>query len=122
MPPWLIALALVLGLIVLVPARRLQLAGFSSRTIGTYALILWSLGMVAAMGPGAARALVPILLVAYIAPFVAGPDTLARVMRRSPPGSSPPPRTVKDVTPRDEAAPAPEDDTGDRTAPGDGPP
>lgn len=121
MPPWLIALALVLGLIVLVPARRLQLAGFSSRTIGTYALILWSLGMVAAMGPGAARALIPILLVAYIAPFVAGPDTLARVMRRSPPGGSPP-RVMKDVTPRDQAAPVPEDGAEDRTAPRDGPP
>ncbi|MFP5342707.1 MAG: hypothetical protein ACLGIJ_07275 [Candidatus Limnocylindria bacterium] len=100
MPPWLIALALVLGLIVLVPARRLQLAGFSGRVIGSYAFLLWAFGMLAAMGPGATRALLPMLLIAYVAPFVAAPDTLARVMRRPKPGGGPPGPPIKDVTPR----------------------
>jgi hypothetical protein len=111
-PPWLLALALVIGLIVLVPARRLQLAGFSARAIGGYALLLWLFGMGIAIRPGATRVLIPFLLVAYIAPFVAGPDAVRRVLRRpiaggpGGPGSSatdgragrPP---MKDVTPPD---------------------
>jgi len=111
-PPWLLALALVIGLIVLVPARRLQLAGFSARAIGGYALLLWLFAMGIAIRPGATRVLIPFLLVAYIAPFVAGPDTVRRVLRR-PAGNGPggaggsatdsrwgrPP--MKDVTPPD---------------------
>ena len=42
-PPWLIALALVLGLLVLIPARRLRAAGLSSGSVGLYALTLWGL-------------------------------------------------------------------------------
>lgn len=102
MPPWLIALALVLGLIVLVPSRRLQLAGFSGRVIGSYALLLWAFGMLAAMGPGGTRALIPMLLIAYVAPFIAAPDTLARVMRQRRPGGGPHHPPLKDVTPRDD--------------------
>lgn len=97
-PPWLLALALVIGLIVLVPARRLQLAGFSARTIGGYTLALWLFAMGIAIRPGATRVLIPFLLVAYIAPFVAAPDTVRRVLRRpvSVPPEQPP---MKDVTP-----------------------
>ena len=71
--PWLLALALVLGLLVLVPARRLQLSGLSARVIGLYALVLWLLGMAVAIRPVATRFLVPIVLVLYLAPFIAGP-------------------------------------------------
>lgn len=102
-PPWLIALALVIGLIVLVPARRLQLAGFASRTIGAYALLLWVFAMAIAIRPGATRILIPFLLVAYIAPFVAAPDTVRRVLRRptgGAPGDVPTPPPMKNVTPR----------------------
>ena len=53
--PWLLALGLVIGLLVLIPARRLQLAGLSSRTIGLYALSLWILAMVVAIAPTATR-------------------------------------------------------------------
>jgi hypothetical protein len=104
-PPWLLALALVIGLIVLVPARRLQLAGFSSRAIGGYALLLWLFAMTIAIRPGATRLLIPFLLVAYIAPFVAAPDTVKRVFRRRPgspagvAGTERPP--MKNVTPPD---------------------
>ncbi len=100
-PPWLLALALIVGLLVLVPARRLHLSGFSARTIGSYALMLWLFAMAMAIRPGAARILVPMLLVAYLAPFVAGPDTVRRVLRRPPP-IQPPDPPLKDVTPRDE--------------------
>jgi hypothetical protein len=102
-PPWLLALGLVLGLLVLIPARRLQLAGLAPRTIGILALTLWALGMLVAIRPVASRVLIPILLIAYIAPFVAGPDRLGRVLRRGGRGRGTPPRPpMKNVTPPDD--------------------
>lgn len=101
--PWLLALGLVVGLLVLIPARRLQLSGFRGRAIGLYTAMLWLLAMGIAIRPVGARILVPFLLVLYLAPFVAGPDTVARVFRRRPPGGLPPDRPpMKDVTPPDE--------------------
>ncbi len=99
--PALIAVGLVLALIVLLPARRLQLAGLSSRSIGGYALGLWLLGFALAVRPGGTRFLIPILLIAYIAPFVAAPDRIARVLRRGRGGGPPvtPPPPMKNVTP-----------------------
>lgn len=102
--PWLVALALVVGLLVLIPARRLQLAGVRARTIGLYALGLWILAMALAIRPAGARVLVPFLLVAYLAPFVAAPDTVRRVLRRG--GGDPrDPPPMKDVTPPDDDGP-----------------
>ena len=104
-PPWLLALGLVLGLLVLLPARRLQLAGLPPRTIGMLALILWALGMLVAVSPGGARVLIPILLVAYLAPFVAAPDRVGRILRGvvagpgGRGGAAGPP--IKNVTPPD---------------------
>ena len=108
-PPGILLVALLIALIVLVPARRLQLAGVSSRTIGLYALGLWALATLVAVRPGATRILVPILLVAYLAPFVAAPDAVARILRRGRGGSGPggsvgpdrPP--MKNVTPPDDS-------------------
>jgi hypothetical protein len=107
--PEYLALGLVLVLLVLVPARRLQLAGFGARTIGAYAASLWLLALVIAIRPGVLRILVPILLVAYLAPFIASPAALDRIVRRGrrgggapkPPssGARPP---IKNVTPPDE--------------------
>jgi hypothetical protein len=109
--PWLLALALVIALLALIPARRLQLAGVSSRAIGLYALVLWVLGMTLAVRPAGARVLIPFLLVAYIAPFVAAPDRVRRVFGRGglPPGDPPP---MKDVTPPEST---PDDERGDRS-------
>lgn len=95
-PPWLLALALGLGLLVLIPARRLRAAGLSRWSVGLYALVLWSLAMFVAIRPGATRIVVPLLLLVYLAPFIAGPDALGRVLRRRAP---PPP--IKNVTPPD---------------------
>ena len=97
--PWLLALALGVAFAVLLPARRLQLGGLSSRAIGIYALFVWALGMAVVIRPGVTRFLIPILLVAYIAPFVAGPDRIARWSRRR---GGPPPKELKDVTPPSE--------------------
>ena len=116
-PPWLLALGLVLGLLVLLPARRLQLAGLAPRTIGLLALMLWALAMLVAISPGGARVLIPILLIAYLAPFVAAPDRVGRILRRGGSGGpgrgGPPP--MKNVTPPDPDVPA-------DTPPRDGPP
>jgi hypothetical protein len=95
-PPWLLALALGLGLLVLIPARRLRAAGLSSGSVGLYALTLWGLAMFVAIRPGATRIVIPLLLLAYLAPFIAGPDVLGRVLRRQP--ARPP---IKNVTPPD---------------------
>lgn len=95
-PPWLLALALGLGLLVLIPARRLRAAGLSSGSVGLYALTLWGLAMFVAIRPGATRIVIPLLLLAYLAPFIAGPDVLGRLLRRQP--ARPP---IKNVTPPD---------------------
>jgi len=99
--PWLLALGLVLALIVLIPAKRLQLAGVSGRVTGAYAIALWLMGMLIAIRPVGIRVLLPILLIAYLAPFIAGPDRVARVLARR--RLDPPP--VKNVTPPDERPP-----------------
>jgi hypothetical protein len=107
--PWLLALALVIGLLVLIPARRLQLSGFSARAIGLYTLVLWLMGMALAIRPVGARFLVPMLLVAYLAPFVAGPDQVRRLIGRGrgpdgpadPSGSAGERPPIKNVTPED---------------------
>lgn len=107
-PPWLLALGLVLGVLVLFPARRLQLAGLSARVIGLYAVALWLMGFLMAVRPIGARFLIPIVLLAYIAPFVAAPEVVGRVLRRGQPRDPPPP-PMKNVTPPDDPAARPDD-------------
>ena len=104
-PVWILAVALVVGLLVLLPARRLRLAGLSGRAIGFYAVTLWIMGFVMAVRPVGARFLIPIVLLAYIAPFVAAPEVVGRVLRRGLPRDPPadPPRPpMKNVTPPDD--------------------
>jgi hypothetical protein len=101
--PWLLAVGLVLGVLVLLPARRLQLAGLSGRAVGLYAAALWLMGFVLAVRPGGARFLVPILLLAYIAPFVAAPEVVGRALGRGGPPDPPKP-PIKNVTPPDDPA------------------
>ncbi len=102
--PALLAIGIVLVLLVLLPARRLQLAGFGSRSIGLYALCLWGLAFFLAVRPGATRFLIPILLIAYLAPFVVAPARLAGIVRRGGrDGRDEPPKPpMKNVTPPDE--------------------
>src|SRR4051812_9202108 len=96
--PWLIALALVIGLLVLIPARRLTASGLSARAVGAYAVGLWIIGMLVAVRPLGGRLLVPLLLVLYLAPFIATPEVVGRVIRRGGRGRRP----LKDVTPMPE--------------------
>ena len=108
--PALLAVGLIIGLIILLPARRLQLAGFSRRSIALYAICLWALAFFMAVRPLAARFLIPILLIAYLAPFVVAPGRLSGIVTRGKgrggpggPGSAGDPRQpqIKNVTPPD---------------------
>src|SRR5262245_15262978 len=97
--PALLAIGIAIALVVLIPARRLQLAGFRARWIGLYALCLWALAFLLAIRPTATRFLIPILVVAFIAPFVVAPERLSGIVRR---GRGDPPRPpMKNVTPPD---------------------
>jgi hypothetical protein len=95
MPPVLALIILVAGLLGLIPVWRLRAAAWPSRWLAIawagYALAIF----LAIRAPIATRFLVPILVLAYVAPFVAGPERLARVVR----GRADPPRPVIDVTP-----------------------
>src|SRR6266851_440416 len=106
--PALLAIALVLGLLVLLPSRRLQLAGFRARSIGIYAAFLWILAFALAIRPTATRFLIPIVLIAYLAPFVVAPGRMARIVSRGRGQSrergqldDPPQPPMKNVTPPD---------------------
>jgi hypothetical protein len=104
--PALLAIGLALALLVLLPARRLRLAGFSGRSIGLYAAVLWALAFFLAIRPAATRFLIPILLIAYLAPFVVAPGRLSRIVQRGRGGSGPrrgdpPTPPMKNVTPPD---------------------
>jgi hypothetical protein len=101
MPPGLLALVLVLGVLALVPARRLARLGWSRGSVGTYFLALWAMGFAVATAPGGARILVPLLLVVWIAPFVTWRTAIDRMLGRPPPHE--PPRNVTPPEPRDES-------------------
>lgn len=96
--PVLIALGIVIALLVLLPARRLHLAGIRTRWIAAYFVAVWLLAFALAVRPLSSRFLIPILVLAYIAPFIVAPERLSGIVRRR--GRGEPPRPpVKNVTP-----------------------
>lgn len=122
-----IALVGLVALLVLIPTRRLQLAGWKRESLATYYLTVWFLGAAVAVLPAPTRFLIPLLLVAYLAPFVTLRDGLDRLLGRprvdrggrtegsggfggggesgsGPSGGRPPDqgRPMKNVTPPDE--------------------
>jgi hypothetical protein len=94
-----VGLALVLlaaMLLALLPVWRLAQAGWRPGVLfAAWVAYAAALAIVIRV-PGPARFLVPILVLAYVVPFVAGPERLGRVLGRR----VPPPRPVVDVTPR----------------------
>jgi hypothetical protein len=97
-----IALGILVALVVLLPARRLHLAGFSRGVVAVYALGVWALAMVLAIRPVLIRFLVPILVVLYLAPFVTAPGRMTAIVRRGRgPRGDPPRPPMKNVTPPD---------------------
>lgn len=92
--PAFLALALLILLLVLIPTRRLQLAGWSPGALAAYYVAVAGLALLVAGIRGPARFLVPILLIAYLAPFVTARAGLDRLLGRGKPPGEP-----RDVTP-----------------------
>lgn len=84
--PLLVAIALAAGLLALLPTARLRTAGLGPRALGAYWLGMVALGVLALEQRGPARIVIPVLVVAYVAPFVAArvanPRRIRRIGRR----------------------------------------
>ena len=111
MSPVLLLIVLVAALLALIPVWRLRVAGWRASWLlaawAGYALAIF----IGIRLPVATRFLLPILVLAYVAPFVAGPERLNRFAgpRREPP------RPIIDVTPRPPTALPGPDDEEDRS-------
>jgi hypothetical protein len=75
-------LVMAIGLLVLIPTRRLFLGGWTSGPLGIYFAGMVLLGLLVAEVRGPARYLVPILVLAYIAPFITVRQGLDRIRGR----------------------------------------
>ena len=99
MPPDLLLLLLLTCLVAMIPVRRLHEARWSAGSLFT-AWCLYALGLFVGMRfPGLARYLLPVMAIAFVAPFVAGPRRLA-VLGRLFGARREAPRVVIDVTPK----------------------
>jgi hypothetical protein len=89
-------LLLLAALLALLPVWRLHVAGWPARWLALAWLAYGVAILFVLRFPLASRFLIPLLIVAFLAPFVAGPERLSRVLavRRREPG------VVIDVTPR----------------------
>ncbi len=97
MSPALLAELIVVALLAMIPVRRLHAAGWASGTLFT-AWVLYAVGLLVGVRfPGAFRFLVPVIAVAFVAPFVVRPERLTWLFgpRRAAP------RPILDVTPPD---------------------
>jgi hypothetical protein len=83
MPYTLLGLLAAIAILVLVPTRRLFLAGWSGRSLTLYFLGVIALGMIVAELRAPAKFLIPILVVVYIAPFVTARAGVARLLGRA---------------------------------------
>ena len=117
--PLLVLLLLIVGLLALLPTWRLAAAGWPGRWLTVYwLLIAGSLFLVLRLPP-VSRVLLPIVVLAAIAPFVAVPERLTRVLGGRPPSREPEAR-VDVVTPSRRQLPSGHVDAdggGDRTDP-----
>ena len=86
---------LLAALVALLPVWRLRVAGWPrgwliAAWIGYTVVILFALRFA-----GTLRFLLPVIVLLFVAPFVAGPERVTRVLVRRPPE-----RPIVDVTPR----------------------
>jgi hypothetical protein len=104
----LVLLIAAIGALVLIPTRRLFLAGWRTGALTIYLVGMVLLGLLVAELRGPARFLIPIFVLAYIAPFVTARDGIARLRgrmggRQSGPGGpapeEPPRPAPRNVTP-----------------------
>jgi len=94
MSPLLLLATIVAALIALIPVWRLQRAGWSQRSLTIIWLALSGALLIVLTAPSVGRLLVPLLVLAFLAPFVTSPERLMQLIRREPRG------IVIDVTPR----------------------
>jgi len=80
----LVALVAAIGILVLIPTRRLFVAGWPPRSLALYFVGVVALGVIVAELRAPARFLIPILVVAYIAPFVTARDGIRRLLGGRP--------------------------------------
>jgi hypothetical protein len=108
MSPTTVLLVGIVALLVLIPTRRLMVAGWKRESLTAYFVAVWVLGAAVAVMRAPATFLVPILIVAYLAPFVTLRDGIDRLLGRprrpdgDPVDAPAPPRPMKDVTPPDQ--------------------
>lgn len=121
--PALLAIALVLFVLLLAPTGRLQRAGWPPRALGGYLLGMLALSLLVAALPGPTRFLVPIIVLGFLAPFVAVRAGIGRWRRPARPVvvERPPIKTVHGPA-RDVSPTGPPDDPAAtmRPGPGDG--
>ena len=108
-PLILLALVGILALVMVIPTRRLYLAGWSQQALLAYYVAMLTLAVAAAVVRGPARFLVPILIIGFLAPFVTVGPGIDRLLGRKPPSPPPLPAEprIKDVTPPAERGPEP---------------
>lgn len=111
MEPVLLVTLLLVGILALIPVWRLRVAGWPPRWLFAAWLAIALMALLVLRLPGPARFLLPFLVLAYVAPFVAGPERLTRVLGGGSAG-----REVRgviiDVTPRLPPRPGDGDDPG----------
>jgi len=99
MSPELLLLLLLTCLAAMIPVRRLHEAGWSANSLFT-AWFLYAVSLFAGMRfPGLARFLLPVVAIAFVAPYVVGPRRLAALGRLFG-ARREAPRVVIDVTPK----------------------
>lgn len=86
--------AAIFGL-ALLPTRRLFVSGWTTRPLAAYFAALFGLGLLLALTRGRIGFLLPILVLAYVAPFITARQGIRAVRGRLGVG-------VKNVTPADE--------------------
>jgi len=94
--PAMLVIALVAMLLAMLPVWRLHRAAWRPGVLFAAWVVYTAAMLVVVRAPGLDRFLLPILVLAFVAPFVAGPERLSRVMGARPPKARP----VIDVTPR----------------------
>ena len=117
MSPAILLTFLVAGVLALLPVWRLHQAGWPAGTLFS-AWVAYALGIfIGVRIPAASRFLLPIVVLAFVAPFVVGPERLSRVLRARRPS----PGVIIDVTPRPVAGlPPPPDPAEPPVDPADG--
>ncbi len=107
-------LAGLLALLVLIPTRRLYLAGWPTGALFGYFLFVYLLALAVAQLRGPARFLVPLLVIAYLGPFVTAREGIARLMGRptgGPTVRARPPDVTSLPSPAGEPPDGPSDET-----------